>query len=250
MFLLVLLESFSTSSSQKQPLCFGYISFFLDLALLIFHNQFLYITKPFHVSECVELLLIKLLKKNTNLVEAQDDYGWTVFHFAAYKDFHRIVRLILAKEKYVGNQSVVYKLDKKGRIAFHVAAYEGAVRVMKVLLEYYPDSWEIVDGTGRNVLHIAVEKNQRRVITFILSQGSATSNNLLNQRDNEGNTPLHLIAKLACYIPELMDEGKLDWKVDWEVTDNNNLTPLDVLQSKQETDTLSHTVRELAYILI
>lgn len=29
----------------------------------------------------------------------------------------------------------------------------------------------------------------------------------------------------VCYIPQLMDQGKLDWKVDWEVTDNNNLTP-------------------------
>lgn len=207
----------------------------------------IYFTKLFHVSECAKHLL---LKGNTNLFEVQDDYGWTTFHFVANKDFHKIVRLLVAEDKYVGNHSVVYKLDKKDRIAFHVAAYEGHVLVMEELLKYYPDSWEIVDGTGRNVLHIAVEKNQRRVITYILSQGSATRNNLLSQRDNEGNAPLHLIAKLACYIPELMDEGKLDWKVDWEVTDNNNLTPLDVLQCKQETDTLSHTVRELASILI
>ncbi|KAF1002028.1 protein ACCELERATED CELL DEATH 6-like [Apium graveolens] len=190
--------------------------------------------------ECVKLLLSK---GNTDLVEVEDDYGWTVFHFAAYKHFHRIVELLLAEDKYVGNRSVVYKLDKKGRIAFHLAAYEGAVRVMVELLKYYPDSWEIVDGSGRNVLHIAVEKKQRRVITYILSQGSATSNNLLSQRDNEGNTPLHLIAKLACYIPQLMDQGKLDWKLDWEVTDYNNLTPLEVLQCKRETDTLPHTRR-------
>lgn len=191
--------------------------------------------------ECVKLLLLK--GKNTNLVEVQDDYGWTAFHFVAYKNFHRIVLLLVAEDKYVGNQSVGYKLDKKKRIAFHVAAYEGAVEVMAELLKYYPDSWEIVDGTGRNVMHIAVEENQRGVIAYILSQGSATSNNLLSQKDGEGNTPLHLIAKLACYIPELMDRGKLIWKVDWEVTNNNNLTPMDVLQCKQETDTLGHTRR-------
>lgn len=87
-----------------------------------------------------------------------------------------------------------------------------------------------------------MEQEQREVISYILSLGSTTSNNLISQRDHKGNTPLHLIAKLAFYIPELMDIGKVDWKVDWEVTDYNNLTTLDVLQSKQETDTLDHKV--------
>ncbi|XP_063940848.1 protein ACCELERATED CELL DEATH 6-like [Daucus carota subsp. sativus] len=45
------------------------------------------------------------------------------------------------------------------------------------------------------------------------------------QRDKDGNTPLHLITKLGCYVQELMDERTIDW----EVLNGENGTPLDHL---------------------
>ena len=46
------------------------------------------------------------------------------------------------------------------------------------------------------------------------------------QKDMEGNTPLHLIAKLGYYIPQWPQ-----WiqKTDQEVVDNTNVTPAEAL---------------------
>ncbi|KAL8157555.1 uncharacterized protein LOC141714195 [Apium graveolens] len=189
--------------------------------------------------ECVKLLLSK---GNTNLVEVQDDNGWTAFHVVAYNKLYEIIEVLVDAEADAGNKSAGYKLDKEKRTAFHIAARVGAVGVMDELLKYYPDSWEMVDGMGRNVLHIAVEEKDKWLIIFILSQGSTTGNSLFSQRDHKGNTPLHLIAKFAYFVPEIMNQGKLDWEVDWKVTDYDNRTPLDILQYRQDTDTLAHTV--------
>lgn len=237
---------------REEPLCMLQLCLkeelvnILSLSILLTCSPILlhYILKTFSCIECVKLLLFK---GNTNLVEVQDDNGWTAFHFVAYNNLHKIIEVLVdAEAKFAGNkQSVGYKLDKENRSAFHVAARVGAVPVMYELLKYYPDSWEIVDGMGRNVLHIAVEEEHEFVISYILSQGSTIGNSLLSQRDHKGNTPLHLIAKLACYVPEIMNEGKLEWKVDWNVTDYSHLTPLDVLQHREESHTLSHLVREL-----
>ena len=104
------------------------------------------------------------------------------------------------------DKSVAYLKDKKyERTAIHVAAYKGHDIVLKVLLEYLPDDWESVDGNGQNILHIAVMQDQKNLIGFLLSGilKFDIKNALLIQKDKDENTPLHLIAKFECYIPEL-----------------------------------------------
>ncbi|KAL1804306.1 hypothetical protein ACET3Z_032953 [Daucus carota] len=104
---------------------------------------------------------------------------------------------------------------------------------MEKLVEYFPDCWEMVDGNGQNILHIAVEQERKEVIRYILSQGCEAYSSLIIQRDKHGNTPLHLITKLGCYVKELMDERS----VDWEVLNSKNFTPLDLIHCRKETDT-------------
>lgn len=159
-----------------------------------------------------------LLKRNKDLINETDKYGWTILHYVAYNDLY---------------ERVGYLRDRRyGRTALHVAAYEGNIRVMEKLLKYFPGSWEIVDVRNQNILHIAIERDKKEVIRFILSQDRKACNNLFIQRDEDGNTPLHLIAKLGCYVQELMDLKALDW----EVLNNKNFTPLDVLHGEHETD--------------
>lgn len=175
-----------------------------------------------YISECVKVLL----EKNKDLIKKADDYGWTAFHYVAYNDLHTIVEDLVVADKFVGHRTDKYH----GRTALHIAAYQGNVRVMKKLVEYYPDSWEIVDCHGNNILHITVEQNQKEVIKFILSQLNCKEiNNLLIRKNKEGNTPLHLIAKLGCYVQEFMDLKTLDW----EILNYKCLTPLDELDSGQ-----------------
>nr|XP_017223896.1 PREDICTED: protein ACCELERATED CELL DEATH 6-like isoform X2 [Daucus carota subsp. sativus] len=169
-------------------------------------------------SECVKLLT----DKRKYLIEEQDDNGWTVFHYVACNDLYTIVENLVSEDC----KSAAYVRDKKyKRTALHVAAYKGNVRVMEKLVQYFPDCWDMVDKNCQNIMHIAVEQDRKEVIRYILSQGCKAYGNLLMQRDKDGNTPLHLITKLGCYVQELMDERTIDW----EVLNGENGTPLDHL---------------------
>ncbi|WOH14595.1 hypothetical protein DCAR_0934115 [Daucus carota subsp. sativus] len=218
--------------------------------------------------ECVQLLL----DWNIGLLKEVDDYGWTVFHYAAHNDLYTIIELIVGFLIADEDKYVAYHKDKMyGRTPLHIAAYTGNVGVMITFVHHFPDCWEITDGSGRNILHIAVEEDRKEVIDYILFRGFKASNNLLTKRDNSGNTPLHLITKLGIAVPrlmrirvrdrimgirgidprplgilmrwlrsKLMDRRRAEWEVDWEVLDSNNYTPLDVLHLEEEKHTLAN----------
>lgn len=159
-----------------------------------------------------------MLGKNKGLMKITDNYGWTAFHYMAFNNIHGIVKRLVRIDKSVG-----YLVDTEHRrTPLHIAAYEGNLLVMKELVKYFPDSWDMVDGNFQNILHIGVQQRRLRVIRYILSSGFEMRNKLLIQRDKEGNTPLHLIVKLSCYIPEF----KVFKTLDWNALNHQNLTPL------------------------
>ncbi|WOG85557.1 hypothetical protein DCAR_0104748 [Daucus carota subsp. sativus] len=175
----------------------------------------------FRGRECMRLLV----RSNPDLTDVLDNNGWSAFHFAADNDLPYSVDFLLSW----ANINVAYIADKKyKKTAFHVAAYKGYTNVIEKFLEYLPDIVDSVDGNGQNILHIAIKQNQNFLLKFILSKTWKfdTLNTLMIQKDIEGNTPLHLIAKLGYYIPELRE-----WiqKTDQEVVDNTNLTPSEAL---------------------
>ena len=189
-----------------------------------------YLTEFLYISECIKLIL----DKNKDLIKVQDNYGWTVFHYVTYNDLYTTIEVLAGAGK-----SVAYLSDYcNNRTALHVAAYKGNIRVIEKLVEYFPDCWEMVDKNHQNILHIAVEKDRKEVIRYFLAQGREAYGNLLIQGDMEGNTPLHLIAKLGCYVQELMEERSLDW----EVLNNENLTPLDLMHFGEKLNTLTDEI--------
>ncbi|KAK1382997.1 hypothetical protein POM88_020732 [Heracleum sosnowskyi] len=169
-------------------------------------------------------------------------YSETPLYLASIRGDTQIITTILPS----ADKSVAYLVDKEyKRTALHVATDRGNVRVMKELVKYIPDCLEIVDVGGRNILHIAMKQGQKEMIRFILSQGSRAINKLLIQRDKEGNTPLHFIAKFGCYVRELMDLRE----VDWEVLNHKNLTPLDLLDTVLDTNYLLTQVRIRTHLI-
>ncbi|KAL1804396.1 hypothetical protein ACET3Z_033043 [Daucus carota] len=170
------------------------------------------------VSACVKLLL----EKERGLIKKADSYGWTAFHYAAHNDLYSIVKDLVAADKSVGYLTDLYH----GKTALHVAAYQGNYIVMHKLVQYFPDSLQTVDWQGRNILHIAAEQDQKKVINFIMSLNYKELNKLMNRRDREGNTPLHLVARFGCYLKKLMVLTKGS---DWDVLNNEGLSPLDVI---------------------
>lgn len=193
------------------------------------------------MSACVR----PLLEKNRDLIKIADNNGWSAFHFAAHNDLDQWIQYLLNIDK-----SVAYLTDKTyKRTPLHIAAYKGRITVLREFLKCLPDAWESVDANGQNIMHIAVSQDQKSVISLIFSElasfnvnnSTAIMNTLLNQRDKEGNTPLHLIAKSKCYIPELLDRHQ--WIKNWDANAVNNryLTPRDVF-SETHADTLTDEV--------
>ncbi|KAK4366542.1 hypothetical protein RND71_014422 [Anisodus tanguticus] len=63
---------------------------------------------------------------------------------------------------------------------FHIAVTEGNTSMMEELLRHNPDCWEMLNSKGQNEIH----------------------------KDNDGNTPLHMLSASSCYVPELIDHPR------------------------------------------
>ncbi|KAH7850652.1 hypothetical protein Vadar_000961 [Vaccinium darrowii] len=130
------------------------------------------------------------------------------------------VKKLLEKDKSV---AYVAANGDEGNTALHIAATVGYVSVMEELLSYCPDCWEMVNSKGQNILHIAAyyEYERHWATDFILKRPWAAQ--LINQKDNEGNTPLHLLASTR------KDKGLYEYPTaDTGVVNNKNWTPADI----------------------
>ncbi|XP_042983165.1 ankyrin repeat-containing protein ITN1-like isoform X1 [Carya illinoinensis] len=139
-----------------------------------------------------------------DLCRQADQNGWTPLHMAAYKDNIGPTKLLL---KY--DREVAYMKDAEGRTALHIAAHrhQESVTLVKIIA-MCPDCCEVVDNEGRNALHLAVHNNRPRAALII--QYYLSLRNLLNQKDNNGNTPLHHYYNSAGYDLRTLDSPRVD----------------------------------------
>ncbi|KAF7144578.1 hypothetical protein RHSIM_Rhsim04G0192800 [Rhododendron simsii] len=175
----------------------------------------------------------KLLEWKKDLINQADEYGWTPLHYAACNESGQgSVKEQLAMDISV---ACITTTNKDGlETALHIAAAHGHVDVMKELLSYNPDCWEMVNSKGQNALHIAVDMNRYSVITYIL--GMSWVGQLINQKDYEGNTPLHLLIASDCYADELW----MHHRADHHAFNGKNMTPVDLVWSNLMEERMSN----------
>lgn len=123
------------------------------------------------------------------MCEEIDNAGWTPLHYAVKMCNVEVVGMILEKKTsaayiHAGN-------DKEWTTVLHIAAREGGVKTMKHIAKKCPDCWEMMNSKGQNVLHEAVSNRKNKVIKLI--EKSNQLDNLVHQKDMDGNTPLHLV---------------------------------------------------------
>ncbi|XBJ15110.1 hypothetical protein VPH35_007077 [Triticum aestivum] len=130
-----------------------------------------------------------LLDRYEELVELTDLLGNNALHYAAQHNNARIVSILLNKYS-----NLAYKQNDEKHTPLHTAAYYGSAEAAKELLKQFPDAIEMVDNTRQSALHIAARNDKVDVLELLLKY--VLPEEIVNQQDRDGNTPLHHAAKL------------------------------------------------------
>ncbi|WJX59049.1 hypothetical protein P8452_44433 [Trifolium repens] len=193
-----------------------------------------------------EMLVIILLKKPT-WIHLMDTYERLPLHYASSIGFLQGVEILLYKCK-----CCTIQRDKYGHFPIHLASHGGHVEVVKKLLEYCPDPTEMLDTyRRRNILHIASNYGKHEVVRYILQSDQIReldkNHKMINQKDSEGNTPLHLASK-SCHSKTIF---YLTWdkRVNLDVINQNNETALDVVNEISQLSN-SSTRQQLTHIAL
>ncbi|XP_021720496.1 ankyrin repeat-containing protein BDA1-like [Chenopodium quinoa] len=133
-----------------------------------------------------------VLSSNPRLATECDLLGHLPLHVASTKGhieiIHELVRVSL---------SSCLARSKDGKLPLHLAISKGVrVEVVRELAQACPESMQSRVDRGDTVLHLCVKYENLDAIQVILEvlNGENDGNNLLNVRNEDGNTILHLAA--------------------------------------------------------
>ncbi|KAH0986381.1 hypothetical protein GBA52_013558 [Prunus armeniaca] len=166
-------------------------------------------------------IVATMVSKNHEIIKQADDIGWTPLHYAALRGNLKATQVLIGKEK-----SACYILDKLGLSALHIAAYAGHTKILEELIGSEPATCDLVNHKGQTALHAAVVGKQINVIKYVLK--TPKLGRLINQADNDGNTPLHLAA--ICRNHGMVKILSTDTRLDKTAINKKFLTVADILR--------------------
>lgn len=161
---------------------------------------------PLHVAAMLGHLDFakEVLKHKANAVEyvkELNQQGYNPIHLAAANGHVIVVEMLLGV-----SHELSYLRGRGGLTPLHYASIKGRADIISLLLSRSPLCvMEEITERGETALHIAVRNNQLEALR-VLVEGLKKSNNLviLNWKDKEGNTILHLAAARKDHQVSLM----------------------------------------------
>ncbi|KAB5530119.1 hypothetical protein DKX38_020200 [Salix brachista] len=145
----------------------------------------------------------------------------------------------------------------KGKSPVHAAIERRDKDILEKIEKAKPELLCLTDEELGNSLHyassIAAENGKDRVVRYILRQEKTLVESLVNEMDEDGNTPLHLATHRGQSVAAFVLVR--DKRVDNSIVNNENLTPYDIAeqQSKiaveqyEKTDEMLAEDRKLFY---
>ncbi|KAA8525054.1 hypothetical protein F0562_011452 [Nyssa sinensis] len=119
-----------------------------------------------------------------------------------------------------------YMRDRNGFYPVHTASEKGHINIIQEFLERYPDFRELLNRKGQNILHTAAKNGKANIVRCMLKV--AKLENLINGKDKNRNTALHLATKKV--HPKVVSILTWDKRVSLELPNNRGMTALDIAE--------------------
>ncbi|KAL7219223.1 hypothetical protein ACSBR2_012326 [Camellia fascicularis] len=184
-----------------------------------------------------KVILETALKYVSSLIDAPNRRGRKPLSYAASIGYVDGVCYIL--DTFV---DYTYKRDGDGSYPIHEASSQGHIEVVKEFLRRFPDSRELLNKEGQNILHVAAKSGKANIFSYMLKAPELEM--LINDTDEDGNTPLLLATKNA--HAEIVSILTWDKRVRLEIKNGEGFTALDAALTFEET---THSIHELIKII-
>ncbi|THG14655.1 hypothetical protein TEA_023848 [Camellia sinensis var. sinensis] len=175
------------------------------------------------------------LKYVPSLMDAHDRRGRRSLSYAASRGYVDGVCYIL--DRFIG---CTYKRDGNGSYPIHEASSKGHIEVVKEFLQRFSDSKELLNRQGQNILHVAAKSGKANIVSYILKAPELEM--LINDTDQDGNTPLLLATKKAHV--EIVSILTWDKRVRLEIKNGEGFTALDAALNYRGT---TRSIREMLF---
>ncbi|KMT18065.1 hypothetical protein BVRB_2g032570 [Beta vulgaris subsp. vulgaris] len=191
-----------------------------------------FVQSPLHVATThghLEFIKEVVRQKPELATELDQSKRWSPLHMASANGHLEILNVLLAV-----NSSMCFVRDLDGRNAVHVAAVNGQIQALGVLLRAKPQAARERTTDGETVFHLCVKHSQSHALMFLVR--TMSDGQLLNSKDSEGNTVLHLAVAAKHY--ETIDFLLKDKRMAKNTINTNGLTAMDtcILTTKDGHD--------------
>ncbi|WMV39566.1 hypothetical protein MTR67_032951 [Solanum verrucosum] len=230
-------HDFPANKAEETPLYLAAESGFHDALIEILNicKEPTYVAGPSNRTP----LHAAVIQEHTEL----DRWGWNSLHYAVKQGLKEIVSDMLGWKKSLAYLPAGSEND--WTTTFHIAASEGDMLMLFELLNHCPDCWEMLNSNGQNAFHVAIllndDDNEAVNALFKLR----ICNSLVDEADNEGNTPLHLLAASGDHVPQIILDHPRAKKMAFN---KQNQTPLDIALSRTWTIKKEKLVRDFCSI--
>ncbi|KAI3969373.1 hypothetical protein MKX01_019934 [Papaver californicum] len=184
---------------------------------------------PLHVASiCGNLLFVKeLIRLKPEFAGELNQNGFGAVHLASANGHVEIV-----KELLMVNRDHCRLKGRERSTPLHYATVKGRLGVINQLISCCEESFEDVTIRDETALHLAVKNNQFEALRIMVDTlRRLNKGEILNKKDQEGNTVLHLAAspKQREAIELLLKKAPTCTPLEVNFMNKSNLTALDYL---------------------